>query len=452
MFTYDKFYDRLFENEQFISLLDNFHSSNWNKKSEKEKIILGKEFVKLYSQILGIKNIKISFGDFGFNGYGGYTPETEEINFNSKQVFCDDFTVYMFVEALFHELRHYYQDRAIKGKTGKYETADSEQVEKWRINWKKNIGSVNNYIDLEEGLEFYMCQPIEFDAYKISINLTKKVHDILKNKIGKDSEFEMYCDGRMYDILFINSNDMYYVKLREKYNKMIQARFDANKEYVSIQDKCMENTKVLLEKGVNNLTKEELQSFCCSYIWEELASNDKVKIMNRLIEMEEMTESIKTKVDVNGNFIVNGGKRYSSIEFLLELYLLKYDNWVSDVLDGVVDCDKKVKDDLLVNLYKINGKEINLIDFDTDEIYYRLQPYGYYGNKFVYECLKGVWDSINNIHGVHDKVLLSQMKNIENASFCKYLEDIYGDSFENIYKESLDAMRENIQEIKKKKA
>ena len=86
MFAYDKVYDRLFANEEFVDILCKFHTSNWEKLNKAERIAVLQEFVNKYVEILEIGDMKLK-GDKRNKHYSGsYYDIGGLVNFNEEAV------------------------------------------------------------------------------------------------------------------------------------------------------------------------------------------------------------------------------------------------------------------------------------------------------------------------------------------------------------------------------
>ena len=185
MFAYDKVYDRLFANEEFVDILCKFHTSNWEKLNKAERIAVLQEFVNKYVEILEIGDMKLK-GDKRNKHYSGsYYDIGGLVNFNEDAV--EKSSQYDIMDTLFHELRHNFQRRAVAKNLSRYETVSEEDRKLWKLNFLVSPRGYGNYISTEgENAGLYYYQPVERDAFMTGFSLTRKAYELVKERMGED--------------------------------------------------------------------------------------------------------------------------------------------------------------------------------------------------------------------------------------------------------------------------
>lgn len=444
MFTYDKFYDVLFENDKFLSVLDNFHSSNWKKLNEDERFKVINEFIDVYCEIFGINKVQTK-KEKSKRYCGSYQDFRLEVNVNKDSIMNE--SQYDVMDTLFHELRHYFQKRAISKNLTSIETVDEEKRKEWKLNFLQSPRGYNNYISASgDYAEYYFCQPVEEDAFKTGLALTKKAYSVLKDKFGEDVEFKAYGLKNMIQIMQYFSNEPtivdWYLKGR---NKVLEI-FQENNKQIEIEKKCLLVAEKIMEKEIHDMSLEEICALFSVYVWAYLDDDYKIELLKEYDSRVNKFNPVNIEKMNNSLFKVAGvpSERNSILNILNNLFSYEYKVMVKAIVQGKIECDERLKEALTLNIYKVGGKKINFVE-DTDNfLLYSIQPFALYEGKVIKRQYEEVKEAQEKFYGVVDNEYDSSMDFYDNDKYIPYIEKFYGKSFEEIYNDLIRQMRENI--------
>ena len=142
MFKYDGFYNKLFEDKEFVNILCSFHTSNWGLMDKEARFSVIKKFVDRYCFLLGIPSLKIKkYKNKKTSGF--YSDNKLQVAVNEKSV--ENGNPYDILDTLFHETRHNFQERAISRNLTELEYVDenkrkeSASTETMISDWQKSM-------------------------------------------------------------------------------------------------------------------------------------------------------------------------------------------------------------------------------------------------------------------------------------------------------------------------
>lgn len=447
MKNYDMFYDCLFENEEFLNILYKFHSSNWDKMSPEDKKMTASMFVDKYCDILQIGTLVAQVQTSSSNKHSGYYADSKML---INCVINDDIPSYDILDTLFHELRHNYQHRAIVYNLSNLEYVDEKERKRWKINCNYSTLGVSNYISAQgPNAQYYLFQPIELDAFKAGLSLTKKSYSLIKKKLGEDPKWLDYADMNLERVLCVFSQDPYYVKLRENYEKEIFQIFKQNKKEFDKEERFINIAKYTMEKDPSQMSDSELMSMFSLYVWGYIENDTKIDL---LIEFNKrLFPFVNTKIKKAGNesIKINGSEPivYNDVMNLLNtMFTYDFKKYVDNIIDGKIQVNDKLKDDLMLNMYKDEkGQLVNFIKDSDNLLMYSVTPFGLLESKIIKPIFEKMIENERKVYGeeVHDD-LKSMITFYDEREYIKFLEDFHEESFDEIYENLIRGMAENI--------
>ena len=450
MITYDKNYDVLFCNEAFVNVLCKFHSSNWKNCNIGERLDIIKEFVDLYCQIFKIKNLKVKMVDTSYSG--SYMDYKTMVNVNKDAVVNGN--QYDVMDTLFHELRHNFQHRAIAGNIdSEVEKVDEKDVKEWKMNFKSSPTGYYNYISTKgEKSHLYYYQPVEADAFRTGLSLTKKASSIISELKGSDVLFKEY--GRMYRdyIMIYFSKEQEFVKAFEEYRKEIFELFEENNEKFKLEKECLKKAKVLMEKEINDMSLEDICSLFSVYVWAYLDDDYKMNLLKEYDKRVNNHKAIKIEKNGNSTFKIDGviHDRCQIESILNTMFSYEFRKKAEAIINGEENCSANIKEELEVNLYEHNGKKINYIADSENFAMYSIQPYALYEGRIVIEQFKKIKECEVNFYGVNDESFENMIDFYDYDKYIPYIEKFFQKPFKEIYDDLINKMKERISKINMK--
>jgi hypothetical protein len=141
-------------------------SEQWKDLSEKEKIEALQQVETIMAEIQNRPVIEIKAEGMSPHTAGYYDSNDNSIHINLNNL--GDNNVQDAVDTIVHEGRHAYQDYAVKH-PGLHSDLDVVKA------WKENFA---NYLDPSiYGLQIYMAQPVEKDAYTYADTICNAIYD-----------------------------------------------------------------------------------------------------------------------------------------------------------------------------------------------------------------------------------------------------------------------------------
>lgn len=452
MFKYDAFYDYLFENTEFLNILYKFHCSNWYSMTVDERKEVIDSFISKYFEILKIDN-KISRQKDSSKSYSGYYSDyTCKINVNEDNIKTGN--SYDILDTLFHELRHNFQHRAIVNNLSSLESVSETNVKKWEINFLVSPTGYSNYIsNTGEDAELYIYQPVEEDAFKTGLCLTKKSYELIKEELGEDISFAKYAEVWKKVIMTFFSEEDIYVEHAQKQAKKVFEKFKSNNKAFKTEEKCLRIASDILDKDVKNLTELEIHALFSTYVWAHIDMKKQKEILEYYDSMTN--DSKKVKIEKSGNSAFKIRKQIyvnNNILYILnELYSAQYSYMIDDILRGKKKCDENLKKELEVNLYQVDKKEINYIKDNENFITYSIQPYALYEGKIVCDKFRKVKQDIFDFYGIEDDKYNEMIDFYDYDKYIPFLEKFYDKPFKEIYDELVGEMEDRIKKIEANK-
>lgn len=453
MFEYDSFYDNLFANEEFLNLINNFHSSKWEKLDISSKRAVIDKFMDLYTDILKIEN-KIKGKKDNRKKYSGYYLDyTNQVNVNDGMI--EKGNPYDVLDTLFHELRHNFQRRAIVNHLSSLETVSKEEIDSWKENFLTSPAGYSNYIGNTNPSisHMYYYQPVESDAFKTGLALTKKSYDILSEKFGKDEKFVEYAKTWQEIIMLLFSDDETYVSSKKVMEKEVKEYFAKNNKNFEKEKVCLEKAEDLLEKNVEDLTVEEMHCLFSTYVWSHIDFDKQFDLLKRYDELTNEFDKVPIEKQGNSAFKVYGAICYNTgiTGLLNQIYSWQYSVLVDMVLNGKVEFDQDARKELAVNMYKSNRKNVNYIRDRDNFILYSIQPYALYEGKNIYPKVKKVKEDIYKMYEIEDTKYDTILDYYDYTKYVPYVEKFFEKPFEEIYNDLVNSMKKRIVDIEMSK-
>ena len=362
---------------------------------------------------------------------------------------------YDLIDTLFHEMRHNYQNRAVARRlSSKEDVPSSELIEKWRINTLVYPSGHVNYISVGTDYDYlYNYQPVEVDAFKTGLKLARKSYFILREKFGIDGKFTEYANMQKPLIMNYFSQEEELVNNRKILDEEVEEYFNSNHEIGEFDEECRKHALDLWNKGLDNLSLDEVYALFSPFVWDRWSIDEKYEI---LMEYDKRVNPYKpTQIEKLGN---TGFKIFDiqcnsdNAEGVLNLlFSEQFKTVVKHVVKGKAICDKKMIEELCINMYKAGGEKINYVGERDNYFKYVIQPYGVYEGKHIFrkyqDCKAAQLKHYGRSNGEYDHM----MDMYDYPKMAKWLEDFFGKSFNEIYQENLHWMRNNIIEYELKR-
>ena len=449
MFEYDNFYNVLFLNNDFLEILDNFRGDIWSKLGIKEKKVIINSFVDKYCELLQIKRIDVVFNEKEKGNVAGSYLDTLQQLSMYKKVLSESISGYSVLFILYHELRHNYQYRSVVGNVSDIETVSDENVKEWKTNFLQTSSKNTNYIPQTYDFNMYVLQPVEVDAYKQGFSLVKHSYNLLKDKFGNDDSFYKYCEDYKHIILLCYSDDNKYTEIRDKNLEKIRLFYENNMKMFDIDNKCFSIAENLMKKEIKDLNEEDILALFSSHVWERLDFNYKYDVLVRFCDINGEYGKIPiTRVGSNSVNINDFVGCMDYIDHIVNIaYSLKFEYYVDAILEGKVQCDDELKEQLKINMYKHNGKMINFIDSERFLFEYSLQPFAILESKLLKKWFVNAKEIINRAYGIEDQRFDEFINHYSYLEIQKMANDVYGKSFEDVCDDVFNVMKDRVNKV-----
>lgn len=444
MFKYDDVYNLLFENEEFVEILCKFHTSNWEKLEKKEKDTVIKSFIDKYCEILKIDHMKFKKGQSNFAGsyidIGGSIAINWENNPNQ----------YDALDTLFHELRHNFQHRAVSKNLTELETVDEELVKAWKLNFLRSPRGYSNYISADgEDRGLYAYQPVEKDAFMTGLSLTKKSYDVIRGILGDDNAYVAYAqDQKLQVMLYFSQEENYLLNMKVATEKVYEIFAKNNKEK-ELEKECLKIAKETMKTDIKDMSIDQIISLFSVYVWSYLDDDYKLDLLKEYDRRVNKYRPIKMEMDGNSAFKVAGKvcSRNQIVDILNTLFTYQFENVVKAMIKGIETCDEELREELALNMYKDGSKRINYVRDSDNFLLYSIQPYAVLEGKVVIEWLKKIRDVEIATYSIDTGHYDDMIDYYDYDKYIKFIEGFYDKPFDEIYKETVEQMRENVKKI-----
>ena len=98
-------------------------------------------------------------------------------------------------------------------------------------------------------------------------------------------------------------------------------------------------------------------------------------------------------------------------------------------------------------MYKDGSKRINYVRDSDNFLLYSIQPYAVLEGKVVIEWLKKIRDVEIATYGIDTGHYDDMIDYYDYDKYIKFIEGFYDKPFDEIYKETVEQMRENVKKI-----
>ena len=450
MFVYDSFYDRLFDNEEFVDILCDFHSSKWSKLSKEDRLEVLNKFLNKYSEVFLLKDIKVKKSS-NKNFSGSYMDLKLAVNDNEYAI--ENTSQYDVLDTLFHELRHNFQRRVVSRNVSEFETFNEEDREKWKLNFLVSPRGYGNYISSDDEYGYlYYFQPVEKDAFMSGLSLTKKAYEIIKTKLGEDIAFKEYAIMNKDRIMLYFSDEDEYVLALQNGEKSVFEIFEKNNKEIDVEKKCLNIAKETMKKDIKDMSIEEIISLFSVYVWSYLEDEYKIDLLYEYDCRVNKYKKAKIKKVNNTAFKVCGAisLREDIGSILNNLFSYQFAIMVESMLMGKEYCDPKLKEELSINLYSVDKKRINYIKDSDNFLLYSIQPYALFEGRTIIEWFKMLKEVETKFYGIDNGDYDKWIDFYDNEKYIPYIEKFYDKPFDDIYEELVGSMRKRMIDINKR--
>lgn len=449
MFEYDKFYDYLFNDEEFLNIIYKFHSSFWNSMDIKARNDLIQSFINRYCEIFKMDYVKMQNISLGHNA-GIYEDLSSVVSVSKDGISSE--SQYDVMDTLFHELRHNFQHRAVDGNLSDIEYASEKQIKDWKVNFLNSPMGFSNYIsNVGENGRLYYYQPVEEDAFKTGLSCTKKAYGLMKEKYGDDKQFVVYARRLSNTIMIYFSDEDLYRNNREEKREEVFKLFNTNNKKFEDEKKCIKIANKTMEKNLEGMSFEEINSLLSVYVWGYLDDDYKIEVLKEYDR--RINKNTHVKIEKKGNSGIKINKdlfpRNDILSILNMLFTYEFQTKVSNIINGLEDCNPKLKEEIKINMYTNNGKLINYVKDSENFLLYSIQPFALLEGKVVLKQFLDIKKAQENIYGVTSDEYESMIDFYDYDKYIPYIEKFYGKSFNSIYNEQLKEMKKKIIEVKK---
>lgn len=451
MFEYDDIYNKLFENEGFVEILSKFHSNSWNNLEKKERFELIDSFVNKYAEVLNLGELKVKKED-SKNISGSYRDIKTIVNVNVET--ADKISQYDLIDTLFHELRHNFQHRAVSKNLHDGEIVSEEKRKAWKLNFLVSPRKYGNYIsNVGENSHLYLYQPVEKDAFMSGLALTRKSYEIIEQRVGEiDEGFYKYAYYNKDLIMKYFSKEEKYVKeMEEKEREVYDIFLKNNKEY-HIEKECLKIANETMKKDVKDMSVEEIMSLFSVYVWAYLDDDYKLDLLQEYDMRVNKYKKAKFSKESNTAFKICGktNLREDIGNILNDLFSYQFSVIVKMMIDGKIPCDPRLREELEINKFVFDKKEINYVKDSDNFLLYSIQPYALFEGRTVIEWFKKLKEVETKFYGIDNGDYDSWIDFYDNDKYIPYIEKFYDKPFEDIYNELVATMKKRVTEVKKR--
>lgn len=445
-----------FKDRDFLRVVDQFHSSNWDKKNLEEKKNLFIELEKCVSKILEDETFNILFVS-GEGFYGQVTKGIKTIQISESVL--NERNQYYNLHTYFHERRHLFQ----------YAVMEKRANHKEARNWIENIKYVPSleiynykYRDAITTDHYYLVQPMESDAEYWGQKMVENIGIAIEQRVGLDDKFKEYIYEK-----FINSH---YISKKEtitQARKNVKNTWSENKEKLLIASNKLKEKKKDL-KILDKLSDEKIYEFFNEFILKSLKVSERIEVLKELDKRERKKEGLTDGKTIftgleNGIIEIDNlydkDKTYSySSRYLLSFY---YDILTTEKIEKLINSkniSNKEIENLRINEYTDRkNRKINYMKLNKNPILNQLQPSYIYNLNFAVPKMKKIYPyAVKDITNPSEKIVLvdqdwqTYFHLTDQKRFNELVEEIYGKSVEEIQEKLIEKMKKNI--IKSKAA
>lgn len=453
MNKYDAFFNRIVSDKDLVNSFKLLEGKSWEALSFNKRKNL---FVYIVSKISGFYP-ELGKPKFDFmvleDGQGGEDSE-EGTYLNVKML--EDGNHFEVLATFIHEIRHFYQRKVVslyEKKDVIHEMFTKEEIESFSENLLRSIFmSVDNYMESSDINDVeYKLQPIEYDAENFSYEFMKR----FSNRFLSDE----------YDLMNCRSANMGFDKIKELYegnkddiisfNKIYLYNY---KDYVNDNKSVIKSEKEKYRKYINLLNKlyylNDKQIFTLLNPGFLYKCNEDT-VMNILNSYLEFNGS-ETRIIKDGNeyyyndllFDIHETLSYRLVE---PLFLQVADEKIAKISSkDLKDISNSVERDVKINLMDKN----NFIEESNHPLLYRLQPSVLYRDMFLRDEYLKLIRAIDEPYDDYNSFFedfVTYIKKYDYVQLMKKAEILLGKEFDEIYKEMLRKMNENIKMEKKAK-
>lgn len=444
-------YDIVFQDKRLQELFLNFHSKKWHGLTIEEKRNILVEINNRVADLYGYVPNKLKIEKSSYYGYQSSFKGEIIISSSSLENDCG----YEIIDTYFHELRHYFQSRAIENELNDNEYMDpilKEEIERNML--------PGNY--LSEG-DFYKYQAMERDAWSTGMLFARRIYLLNREKISDiDEEWRKYC-AKHKDVIvnFISDNDDSREKLEEN-KKILEDQYSSKISDKPQYELGKKYYRELKDKDFSEFTFKEVATLLSQYAFHNLEIGEKVKLLSRYRDLVKY-KSLRYEIKENNVASIKVRKRIwpidtSAASIMNDILSYNFQNMVDDIVSGKNEeypLSNKAKMELTLNMYKDkNGKRINFVR-DIDNLFvFSIQPYAKYESKYIlseFDKIKQIelemygkkhfnWEYWDNFYD--NKMIFNTASEIMEKPFNEIYEELLDKYKANIIKDVHD--RENV--------
>ena len=448
MDKFSAFYKKAMEDKFIVTNLNKLKGDIWWDLSFKERISIFENLMEGFSNFYPeLGKPKFNFIILNDTAKG---EENEEGTFINAKLIEDD-NYYEILLTCLHELRHFYQRKASKLYEEKgivHELFDSkEEIERIiENNTRSSLFLHSNYIEVNtlNNME-YKIQPVEWDAEMFAcMFLTKFSSGFLTDRYDiKNCKFAMTESFKIFKIMANKENNI--IDFDNIYMLNYLDNVNDNKPYFKKEKIKADEVMSILKKKDYLTDNQILKLLNCCFL-EKMDIETKVDLFNRYLEYNDCD----LKIDfLDDGYYFDGFlldmEEYNVFKFIEPLFLAVADSKIRKITEKELDklkfgFEKEIKINLM--------DEKNIIKEENNPLYYRLQPYILFRNGIVKDEYFKLIRAIDTCYEVYDNFFLdfsSFIKKYDNVPIIKKAEILTGKKFDEIYKEMINVMKENIE-------
>jgi len=325
----------------------------------------------------------------------------------------------------------------------------SEETRKlWKLNFLVSPRGYRNYINAtnDEHSYLYAYQPVEEDAFMTGLSLTKKSYDIIKPILGEDLAFIGYAKMNKNTIMLHFSDEKAYAESRKNGEEQVLALFAKNNKEMKTEKACLAKAMETAKKDVKEMTMEELMSLFSVYVWAYLEDEYKLALLKEFDSRVNKYKPAEIKFSGNSAFKVCGSvilkERICAI--LNDLLSWEFKIYVDKIISGEERCDPKLREELIANMYKVDGKKVNYVEDKDNFILYSIQPFAMFEGKTIIKWFEKLKEVEKQFYGIESDHYDEWVDYYDNEKYIPYLEKFFEKPFEEIYGELVEEMKKKM--------
>lgn len=411
------FFEKTLENRHICKIYEKLNGEYWQSLTSEERIELITEFFNLLCNVypeFSEYRLYVLSSSYDSRGYSSLN----ECLINMSLIESD----YPFdlVYSLLHEIGHHFDDVACSMYSRDFivhELFNKEEIEAISVNKQRSFYyTCQNYIDCDDvnNIYEYYIQPVEFYAEKFAFDFMQGFKkNYLKDPINL-VELECVCEEFISICDHVDFNEEDIINFNKIYRLNYEDLVNDNAPIIRTERYSASEYMELLD-SIENIDREDIMIFFVPCFWDRLLSNQRVEVLKRYFKLNGYDFEVSLEGDsiVVNNKVLVDENYFSMPEFVF--------NEVAD--EELRRLFSKNEDELSKTERNVinNLKSSNIIDKESNPLFYEIQPYKEFKNK----------------------IIINELKQLYKLA-CKFSEDnMYLDEFVKVYlKYDINAMKQ----------